>query len=636
MYYIAHADRRFVSHDFGGSTRRPAGGGLMSNITCELLDHPIVTTRPSLPALLLQRASRQPDAAAYTFIDYELDPAGFAETVTWSQLARRTLAIAEELRGCGSAGDRAAILAPQGLDYIAAFLGALLAGFIAVPLPAPEFAIHDERISAALRDCSPSVILTTSPIVDDVTRHARSQDPSQPGQSTCVIEVDSLDLDSPRQLDPIPSVHHHNTAYLQYTSGSTRQPAGVMVSHRNVLANLDQMCNVSFADSGNRPPTELSFVSWLPLHHDMGLVFTVFTPMFTGNPVEFIRPLAFLQRPARWMHVLANKGLSYSFAPDFALDLAARRTSDEDMAGLDLGGVLAINSGAERLKPATIDRFTQRFARFNLKNTVIRPSYGLAEATLLVASPNTGRPASVVRFDNEQLSSGYAKPCSSQEDCGAELVSHGAPRLCAVRIVDPECGTENPPGEIGEIWVHGANVATGYWQKPAQTKDTFGGRITAPSPGTPRGPWLRTGDLGVIFEGELFIVGRMNDVLIADGRNHYPDDIEGTVHQITQGRVAAISVSDDRTGQLVAIAEISERGGSHVGETHKLRVIKGDIVSAIAASHGLRVADLVLVAPGSIPTTASGKVRRSTCGERYRKDEFKRLDISPTRVAEVC
>jgi long chain fatty acid CoA FadD26 len=607
----------------------------MNYLTCEQLDHPIVTTRPSLPALLLQRAARQPHAAAYTFIDYELNPAGFAETVTWSQVHQRTLAVASELRRYGSAGDRAAILAPEGLDYIAAFLGALLAGFIAVPLPAPEFRIHDERISAALRDCSPSVILTTSRIVDDVTRYAQSRAPGHPGRKICVIEVDSLDVDSPRQLDPIHSAHHHNTAYLQYTSGSTRQPAGVMVSHRNVLANLDQMCRVFFADSRNRPPAELSFVSWLPFHHDMGLIFTIFTPMFTGNPVEFIRPLAFLQRPARWMQMLGSKSLSYSCAPNYALELAARRTSDEDMTGLDLGGVLAINSGAERVRSATVREFTRRFARFNLKNTVVRPSYGLAEATLWVASPRTGRPASAVRFDNEQLSRGYAKPCSDQQDCGAELVGHGEPRMCDVRIVDPHRGTENPPGEIGEIWVHGANVATGYWQKPAQTKYTFGGRIAAPSSRTPQGPWLRTGDLGVIFAGELFVVGRMKDVLIVEGRNHYPDDIEATVQRISQGRVAAISVSDDHTEQLVVIAEISERGGSPGDEAYQLRAIKREIVSAVAASHGLRVVDLVLVAPGSIPTTISGKVRRLACGERYRKEAFQRLDVSSTIFAEV-
>jgi long-chain fatty acid adenylase/transferase FadD26 len=598
---------------------------------CELREPTIATIRPSLPALLHQRANRQPDAAAYTFVDYEMDPAGFAETITWSQLQRRTLVVAEELRRCGSVGDRVAISAPEGLDYIAAFLGALQAGFIAVPLPAPEFRVHDERISAALRDCAPSVILTTSSATAEVMTYARAQGG---GRRTSVIEVDSLDLDAPVRFGPIAS-SHHDMAYLQYTSGSTRQPAGVIVSHRNVIANLGQMCSVSFADSGDVPPPELRFVSWLPFHHDMGLIFTIFTPMFTGNPVEFMRPLSFLQRPARWMQMLGSTGLSYSCAPNFALDLAARRTSDEDMAGLDLGGVLAINSGAERVRPATVRQFTERFARFNLADTVIRPSYGLAEATLWVASPGLGRPAAAVRFDNESLSRGHAKPVDGQQESSSELVGHGAPRMCTVRIVDPESRTENPAGTVGEIWVHGDNVAGGYWQRPVETECTFGARLNAPSLGTPQGSWLRTGDLGVIFDGELFIVGRIKDVLIVDGRNHYPDDIEGTVQQLTKGRVAAICVSDDHTEQLVAVAEINGCGGSDEAATQKLRAVKRHIVSAIAAAHGLRVADVVLVAPGSIPTTTSGKVRRSTCVTRYRNHEFKRLDVSSALVAEV-
>jgi long-chain fatty acid adenylase/transferase FadD26 len=595
-----------------------------------MTDTVIATTRSSLPALLQERASRSPDAIAYTFVDYELDPVGFAETITWSQLYRRTLVVAEELRRCGSAGDRVAILAPEGLEYIAALLGALQAGFIAVPLPAPEFQVHDERISSALGDCAPTVILTTSAIVDDITPYMRT---GQRGAGASVIEVDALDLDSPREVDPA-LFAHQQTAYLQYTSGSTRQPAGVIVSHHNVIANLEQMCSVSFADWANRPPAELSFVSWLPFHHDMGLVFTVFTPMFTGNPVEFFRPMSFLQRPARWMQTLGRTGLSYSCAPNFALELAARRTSDEDMAGLDLGGVLAINSGAERVQAATIRRFAERFAPFNLNSAVIRPSYGLAEATLWVASPGVGRPATAVRFDAEQLSSGHAEPVSGVQAQGNELVGHGAPRLCAVRIVDPESCTENPPGTVGEVWVHGDNVARGYWRKPVETTRTFGARIHEPSPGTPEGPWLRTGDLGVLFDGELFIVGRIKDVLIVDGRNHYPDDIEATIQQLTRGRVAAICVSDDGSEQLVAVAEINERPGSDEENMHKLRAIKRQIVTAIAASHGLRIADLVLVAPGSIPTTTSGKVRRSMCGERYRNDGLKRLDVSPALVAE--
>ena len=210
---------------------------------------------------------------------------------------------------------------------------------------------------------------------------------------------------------------------------------------------------------------------------------------------------------------------------------------------------------------------------------------------------------------------------------GCELVSVGPPRACTVRIVDPETRLENPAGKVGEIWIHGRNVAKGYWRKPQQSQRTFGGKIVDPSPGTPREPWLRTGDLGVIYDGELFIVGRIKDLLIVDGRNHYPDDIEATTQEITGGRVAAISVPDDHTERLVVIAEMKKKGSSEEEALHRLRTVKQEVASEISKSHGLRVADLVLVPAGSIPITTSGKIRRSSCVEVYQQDEFTRLDV---------
>jgi len=593
-------------------------------------------TQSSLPGLLQERASRQPDATAYTFIDYEIDPAGFAESLTWAQVYQGALVVAEELRRCGEVGDRAAILAPEGLGYITAFLGALQAGFIAVPLPVPQFRVHDERVLAALRDCSPSVILTTSTAVDEVSKYACDENGCA---GTSVIEVDSLDLYSARVFDAV-GQSHPSTAYLQYTSGSTRTPAGVIVSHRNVIANLEQAAVVYFEDYGNTPPPGHRGVSWLPFHHDMGLFFTLFIPIYAGNPVSFITPVAFLQRPARWMQLLGKTGLSYSCAPNFAFDLAARRTSDHDMDGIDLGGVLAIINGAERVHPATIKRFNERFARFNLKETAILPSYGLAEATLCVAAPKMGQPVRTVRFASEPLSDGQVQACTNGDIGAAGLVSYGPPRvapgMCAVRIVNPDTQRENAPGTIGEIWVHGDNVATGYWQKSVETNRTFGARIAGPSPGTPDGSWLRTGDLGAVFDGELVVMGRIKDMLIVDGRNHYPDDIEATIREITGGRVAAISVPDDRTERLVAIVELTtEQTGSGEEKTHKLRSIKREIMTAISTSHGLRVSDPVLVPAGSIPFTTSGKVRRSACVERYGRNEFKRLDVSASLLDET-
>ena len=404
----------------------------------------------SIPAVLEDRAQQRPDDIAFTFVDYEVDPAGFAESLTWSQVHQRARVVAEELLLCGSVGDRAAILAPQGLDYIVAFLGAIQAGFIAVPLSVPQFGTHDERVFGALRDSSPVAILTTSAVVGDVMPYAGAQ----PGQSApSVVEIDALDLDSPRILDANIGPHP-KTAYLQYTSGSTRQPAGVVVSHRNVIANLEQMLSDYFEDHGKVPPPDTTLVSWLPFYHDMGLTLGVLAPILApagiaggaaGRPAVLMSPMSFVQKPARWMQLLATNSRSFSAAPNFAFELAVRRTSDDDMAGLDLGDVLGIVSGSERVHAATIRRFAERFSRFNLPDTALRPSYGLAEATLYVATPVPGRPPATVRFDYEKLSAGHAKRCGSEG--GVELVSYGAPRACTVRIVDPETSDRESGGQ---------------------------------------------------------------------------------------------------------------------------------------------------------------------------------------------
>jgi long-chain fatty acid adenylase/transferase FadD26 len=580
-------------------------------------------TETSIPVLLRSRAEQQPDAVAFTFIDYDQDPNGFAESLTWAQVSQRARIIAEELALCGSPGDRAAILAPQGLEYIVAFLGALQAGFIAVPLSVPQYGIHDDRVSSVLQDSKPVAILTTSAVVGDVTKYATTQD-GQP--APFVIEVDLLDLDSAREL---PQTHQFSSgaAYLQYTSGSTRTPAGVIVSHKNVNANLAQALSDYFGDP-EKIPSGTAVVSWLPLYHDMGLILGICGPLFAGCSSVLLSPMSFLRRPACWMQLLAKTPRSFSAAPNFAFELAVRRTSDADMAGLDLGEVLGILSGSERIHVATVKRFTEHFARFNLSPTALRPSYGLAEATLYVATPKAGLPPKAVRFDYEHLTAGRARPCGIEGTVGTELISYGEPLTSAVRIVDPETMTENPPGTVGEIWVHGVNVALGYWRKPEQTARVFNATIVDPTPGTPEGPWLRTGDLGVMSDGELFIMGRIKDLLIVDGRNHYPDDIEATIQEITGGRVAAIAVPDDITEQLVAIVELKSRGKSAEEAMHKLRSVKREVTSAISKSHSLRVADLVLVSPGSIPITTSGKIRRSACVEQYRSDGFDRLDVS--------
>ncbi|MGD1170500.1 fatty-acid--AMP ligase FAAL21/FadD21 [Mycobacterium seoulense] len=574
----------------------------------------------SVVALLRERAGLQPDDVAFRYTDYDQDWAGVTEALTWAQLYRRTLNVAHEVRRHGAVGDRAVILAPQGLAYIVAFLGAMQAGLIAVPLSVPAAGSHDERVSAVLADTTPTVVLTTSAAAGTITEHLR-----QPGSPTlpAVVAVDALDWDDASA----PSIRVSGapaTAYLQYTSGSTRLPAGVMISHRNLQVNFQQLMADYFAEANGVPPRDTAVVSWLPFYHDMGFVLGVIAPILGGYRGDLTSPVAFLQRPARWIHAMANGGPVMSAAPNFAFELAARKTSDADLEGIDLGNVLGIVSGAERIHPATLDRFCKRFAPYNFRDHMMRPSYGLAEATVYVASRTQGGAPEVVHFEPERLSEGTAQRCSTQ--AGSPLLSYGMPRSPAVRIVDPDTARECPPGTVGEIWVHGENVAGGYWQKPQETERTFGGVVADPSPGTPEAPWLRTGDLGFVSDGEMFIVGRMKDLLIVYGRNHYPEDIESTVHEITGGRVAAISVAVDESEKLVTIIELKKRGDSDEEASRRLDALKNDVTAAISSSHGLNVADLVLVPPGSIPTTTSGKIRRAACVEQYRRRQFTRLD----------
>lgn len=512
----------------------------------------------SLPGVLRERASFQPNDKALTFIDYERSWDGVEETLTWSQLYRRTLNLAAQLREHGSTGDRALILAPQSLDYVVSFIASLQAGIVAVPLSIPQGGAHDERTVSVFADTAPAIVLTASSIVDNVVEYVQPQ----PGQNApAVIEVDRLDLDARPSSGSRSAAHGHpDILYLQYTSGSTRTPAGVMVSNKNLFANFEQIMTSYYGVYGKVAPPGSTVVSWLPFYHDMGFVLGLILPILAGIPAVLTSPIGFLQRPARWIQMLASNTLAFTAAPNFAFDLASRKTKDEDMEGLDLGGVHGILNGSERVQPVTLKRFIDRFAPFNLDPKAIRPSYGMAEATVYVATRKAGQPPKIVQFDPQKLPDGQAE--RTESDGGTPLVSYGIVDTQLVRIVDPDTGIERPAGTIGEIWVHGDNVAIGYWQKPEATERTFSATIVNPSEGTPAGPWLRTGDSGFLSEGELFIMGRIKDLLIVYGRNHSPDDIEATIQTISPGRCAAIAVSEHGAEKLVAIIELKKKDES--------------------------------------------------------------------------
>lgn len=578
----------------------------------------------SIPAMLRERASLNPNGPAITYIDYDHDWDGVEETLSWSQLYRRMLNVGEQIKQSGSAGDRALILSPQGLEYVVAFLAAMQSGLIAVPLSVPHGGAHDERTTSVLADTAPTVILTTSAAVTNVKDCVESQS----GQRVpAIIEVDSLDLDArPRSSRPSRSAGDEGplTAYLQYTSGSTRTPAGVTVSNDNVFANFEQIMADFFVNEGGVPPSDLTVVSWLPLYHDMGLLLGTIMPILAGRHTVLTSPVAFLQRPARWMQLLARYGRTISAGPNFAFEIAVRKTSDEDMTGSDLSLVHSILNGSERVQPATLKRFADRFAPFKFQSKALRPAYGMAEAVVYIATRQVGHPPEIVHFDPQKLPDGQVVRVES----GTPLVSYGVPKSPRVRIVDADTCVECPEGTVGEIWVHGGNVASGYWQKPEETARTFGAKITNPSAETPEGPWLRTGDSGFYSDGELFIMGRIKDLLIVYGRNHSPDDIEATIQEISAGRCAAIAIPQDGVEKLAAIVEVKQKKDESAPDlAQRLNALKREITAAIFDSHGLSVADLVLVSPGSIPITTSGKIRRAQSVEMYQQAAFARLDV---------
>ncbi len=398
-----------------------------------------------------------------------------------------------------------------------------------------------------------------------------------------------------------------------------------MVTYKNIMANFAQINAAFFGDHGGVAPPDTTVVTWLPFYHDMGLHLGIIFPVLTGFRTVLASPVAFLQRPARWMQWLAQQhSAHFRRGPTSPSNWRRGKPRMTILPGWISETCSASSTAASEYNLRRCSGSPSGSPRSTFRTRVLRPSYGMAEATLYVATHEAGQPPQIVHFDSEQLTAGHAK--RREDQGGTALVSYGVPRSPIVRIVDPETSIECPAGSTGEIWVHGDNVATGYWQRPQESEQTFGATLVTPSAGTPEGPWLRTGDSGFISDEELFIIGRIKDILVVYGRNHSPDDLEATIQSITPGRCAAIAVPDQGTEKVVAIIELKDRTDYHENGADKFGVVKRQVTSAISHVHGLSVADLVVVAPGSIPITTSGKVRRAACVERYRQNQFARLD----------
>lgn len=551
----------------------------------------------TLTACLRHWAAATPDAPALTFADFTTDRAGRRRTLTWRQLAERVDAAASALPV--SPGDRVAVLCPQGPDYVTGFLAAIAAGAIAVPLFDPGLPGHAGRLAAVLADCAPAAVVTTTAARPAVERFL--------GGGTPVVAVDDP---RPSRSWVAPAASPDDVAYLQYTSGSTRSPAGVVLTHANVLANVTQAVRGLGLD-----PAAATTVSWLPLFHDMGLVLGLITPLALGLRSVLMDPLAFVERPVRWLELLGDHAGSWSAAPNFAFHYCASRIGEADRARLRLGRVTAIVNGAEPINPGVLDRFHTAFAATGYRPEMTRPAYGLAEATVFVTTGPAAVPR-VTTFDREALATGTARPAAD----GVRLVACGAPAGQLVALVDPEAAVVLPDGSVGEIWVHGPNVGAGYWEKPLDSTETFGARLAG---GLPEGPWLRTGDLGVRHDGELYIAGRIKDLIIVDGRNHYPQDVEATAASadpaIRPGSVAAFAVAGTDTESVVVVAE--HRTHPDLTEPAE-RALAAAIRRLVSGAHGLALRDVLLVPPGRVPRTSSGKIARGACRDRYLAGDY--------------
>lgn len=553
---------------------------------------PLARAFRSLPEYVRHWAQATPDRRAFTFVDHPAPHSrGVHRTLTWRRLDVRVRAVAARLAEEAEPGSRVAVLCPQGLEYVTGFLGALAAGMVAVPMYPPGLPGHGDRLAAVLADAQPAVILTTSQVMDQV-RDLR-------GDSTVrVVAVDQVPDTAAEEL-PSPG---GEIAYLQYTSGSTRTPAGVEIGHANVVANARQALGAYGADI--HPVT---CVGWLPLYHDMGLVLSVAAPVVRGLLSVLMDPVAFLHEPARWLRLLSAHPRALSAAPNFAYDYCASTVAEDQKADLRLDGVMALINGSEPVRPTTADRFQAAFAAQGLGATTHCPSYGLAEATVFVSAARPGEPVRRFALDRDALAEGKALPARPDDPRAVLLAGCGTPVGQEVLIVDTVSGARLSEGEVGEIQVRGPNVGRGYWNRDEQTRRVFGtdGR-------------LRTGDLGTVLEGQLIVTGRLKDLIVVDGRNHYPQDLEATVQEahpaVRRDRLAAFGVAGGAGERVVVVAEHART--TSLAEIDVPALVRG-VRAAVSGRHGLRLADVLLVPPGTVPRTSSGKVSRALTRERY-------------------
>ncbi len=565
--------------------------------------------------LLRQRASYRPHDRAFTFlVDGETEEVN----ITYAELDRKARALGAWLMASGMTGERVLLLFPPGLEFAAAFMGCLYGGAIAVPAYPPRKNRSVERIEAIAADSRAAVALSTRDVLDrfDALRA------TAPSLEKLLWKVDG-------ELEPgwadrweRPEIDGETLAFLQYTSGSTGMPKGVMLSHANLLHNslrIMQAFEITRSQSS---------VFWLPSFHDMGLIGGILVPLYGGKFNVLMSPVAFLQKPLRWLQAISRYRATISGGPNFAYELCVRKITPEQRRGLDLSSWSLAFNGAEPVRPETIDAFCEAFAPCGFRREAFFPCYGLAESTLMVTGGMKFEAPVIRAFDSAAIETGGAILRTGFSPGTRRLVGSGRELDGQdVRIVDPQSREPLPSGRIGEIWVSGPSVAQGYWQRPDESAETFGAMLARPSADTTGqaikawepnpGPYLRTGDLGFFDDGELFVTGRLKDLIIIRGRNHYPQDLEHSVEQaagiVRAGSVAAFSVDVEGRERVVVVAEVERGSRDQADVSDSFERIR----KQLAIEHEVAVEAIVLVRPNSIPKTSSGKIQRHASRRQF-------------------
>ncbi len=581
-------------------------------------DHSSLHRYSSLVTVVRKHAIEHPETPAYYCLAE--DNSGDVATLTYERFDLRARAIAAQLMAMGLTGQRVMLAYPPGLDFITGFFGCLFAGCVAVPTFMPHRKRTLDRFRAISDDAKASFVLSTRAAIDQL--HIR---PSREGSSNEIasavqwLAADEIP-DSLAQSWRQPEINPDTLAMLQYTSGSTNRPKGVMLSHENLAFNAADI-NRAFDVCIKRDAS----VCWLPTYHDMGLVGGILGPVIAGQAHYLMSPATFLQNPIAWLEAITKYKATISGGPNFAYDLCARKVTPEQLATLDLSNWELAYTGAEPIMPDTLERFCKTFAPAGFNPKAFYPCYGMAEATLMVTGANRFNGATTRYFDDEALSHGRATPTQPSAPKARKLVSSGrAVAGLHVAVVDPQTHLECPSGTVGEVWVAGSTVGHGYWQNPIQSKTTFGARLAAPSPDRPvDAQYLRTSDLGFYCDGEIYITGRLDDLIIVRGVNHHPQDIEFTARashpMLDSGAGAAFAIDDPAGPRIVLIHEVGKVSSEDLSPV--LDAVRASVLDA----HGLALSALLLVRLGSIPRTTSGKVQRKACKAAYIADDIKAI-----------